>query len=221
MTNAPPRLMLVTPVLGPDAALDGWAEKIAAACRAGDVAAVLLRIAQGDERAVINTIKVVAPAVQALDVALIAQASPADAVRGVADGCHVDGPENIRAARKALPAGRSLGAGQLRSRDDAMDAGEAGADYVMFGEPRVDGSLPTLAAIIDRASWWVEVFQTPCVVHAASADMVAPLVATGAEFIALGEWALLSADPGETVRQCAGEIAQIADAGALLAGQHA
>jgi thiamine-phosphate pyrophosphorylase len=221
MTNPPPRLMLITPALGPDAADAGWPGKIAAACRAGDVAAVVLRIVQGDERAVINTIKAVAPAVQAVDVALVAQAAPSEAVRGGADGCQVDGAENIRTARKALPEGRSLGAAQLRSRDDAMDAGEAGADYVLFGEPRADGSLPTLAAIIDRATWWTEVFQTPCVVHAASAEMVAPLVATGAEFIALGEWALLGDDPAETVRRCAAEIAAIMQSDAALAGQPA
>jgi thiamine-phosphate pyrophosphorylase len=41
--------------------------------------------------------------------------------------------------------------------------------------------------VIDRASWWAEIFETPCVAYAPSLDAVGPLAATQAEFIALGE----------------------------------
>ena len=70
-----------------------------------------------------------------------------------------------------------------------MDIGEAGVDYVMFGEPRADGSLPPLPAVIERASWWAEIFQTPCVAYAPDAEAIEALVETGAEFVALGPWA--------------------------------
>jgi thiamine-phosphate pyrophosphorylase len=70
-----------------------------------------------------------------------------------------------------------------------MDVGEAGVDYVMFGEPRADGSLPPLPAVVERAGWWAEIFETPCVAYAPDAESVPALVETGAEFVALGEWA--------------------------------
>ena len=68
-----------------------------------------------------------------------------------------------------------------------MGLGEAGADYLLFGEPRPDGSLPSLESVVERAAWWAEIFETPCVAYAPSLDAVAPLAATQAEFIALGD----------------------------------
>lgn len=198
MSAAPPRLMLVTPPL---AGTEGWAERLLAAAGAGDVAAVLLRLAPADERSLINHVKAIAPALQARDIAVLVEAEPLVAMRGGADGVHVQGaPAAIAAARETLKDGRSVGVGHLRSRHDAMDAGEAGADYVMFGEPRPDGTAPPLSAVIDRAGWWAEIFQTPCVAFAATPEAVAPLSATGAEFVALGDWAILGDDPAALVR---------------------
>jgi thiamine-phosphate pyrophosphorylase len=110
------------------------------------------------------------------------------ATRGGADGAHMIGadPELANTWRERLK-DRSIGAGGLRSRDDAMIMGEAGVDYLMFGEPRADGSLPPLEALIERAAWWAEIFATPCVAFAPSLASVPALAATGAEFVALGE----------------------------------
>jgi thiamine-phosphate pyrophosphorylase len=68
-----------------------------------------------------------------------------------------------------------------------MFAAEAGADYVMFGEPDQAGRRPAFDAIIERVAWWAEVFEIPCVGFAASLDEVQPLAAAGADFIALGD----------------------------------
>jgi thiamine-phosphate pyrophosphorylase len=92
---------------------------------------------------------------------------------------------------------RIVGAGRLRLRDDAMAAGEAGADYVLFGEP-IHGVAPPLEATLERLEWWAEIFQTPCVAYAAQAADVAPLAAAGADFVALGEF-LWDADAAEAV----------------------
>ncbi len=69
-----------------------------------------------------------------------------------------------------------------------MLAAEQGADYVMFGEPDADGVRPAFAAIEERIAWWAEVFEIPCVGYAASLDDIAPLVAAGADFVALGDF---------------------------------
>ena len=72
-------------------------------------------------------------------------------------------------------------------RNDAMTLGEAGVDYLLFGEPRPDGSLPSLESVAERAAWWAEIFETPCVAFAPSLDAIPALVATRAEFIALSD----------------------------------
>ena len=68
-----------------------------------------------------------------------------------------------------------------------MAIGEAGVDYLMFGEPRADGSVPTLDLVEERAAWWAEIFDTPRVAFAPALDAVRRLAATGAEFVALGD----------------------------------
>jgi thiamine-phosphate pyrophosphorylase len=184
------RLYLVTPIIQ-DA--QAFAPALAQACAAGEVAAVLLRLAAGDERTLTNRVKALAPAAQERGAAVLVSALgeidlAGIATRGGADGAHMIGadPELANTWRERLK-DRSIGAGGLRSRDDAMIMGEAGVDYLMFGEPRADGSLPPLEALIERAAWWAEIFATPCVASAPSLASVPALAATGAEFVALGE----------------------------------
>ena len=74
-----------------------------------------------------------------------------------------------------------------------MLAGEAGADYVMFGEPGAEARRPPFDAIVDRVTWWAELFEIPCVAYAASLEEIGPLCAAGADFIALGD--AVFADP--------------------------
>jgi thiamine-phosphate pyrophosphorylase len=69
-----------------------------------------------------------------------------------------------------------------------MLAAEAGADYVMFGEPDAHHARPDFAAVEERVIWWAEVFESPCVAYAGSREEIAPLVVAGADFIALGDW---------------------------------
>jgi thiamine-phosphate pyrophosphorylase len=64
-----------------------------------------------------------------------------------------------------------------------MVAAEAGADYLMFG----DNARPSLEAVIERVSWWAEVFEIPCVAFATSLDEVGPLADAGADFVAIGD----------------------------------
>ena len=190
MTNAPApttRLMLVTP---PVADAEAMAFRLMQAFAGGDVAAIVLRLSEGDDRSKIERVKRLAGPVQSNSVALVVEDSALVASRGGADGVHLTGgPEAIAEARSSLKDERIIGAGGLRARHDAMDVGEAGVDYVKFGEPRPDGSVPPLAAVVERAGWWAEIFETPCVAYAPDAEAVPELVETGAEFIALGAWA--------------------------------
>jgi thiamine-phosphate pyrophosphorylase len=155
---------------------------------AGDVAAVLLRLADSDERTLINRAKAMAAPVQDRDAALLLDGRVDLVARAGADGAHLSGSAAFTEALAQLKPDRIAGAGGLVTRHDAMLAAEQGADYVMFGEPDAAGARPTFAAIEERVAWWAEVFECPCVAYAASLDEIALLVAAGADFIALGDF---------------------------------
>jgi thiamine-phosphate pyrophosphorylase len=61
-----------------------------------------------------------------------------------------------------------------------MVAAEASADYLMFGGPEI-----ALTTTEEQVGWASELFELPCVAFASSADEVAPLIAAGADFVAL------------------------------------
>ncbi|WP_349368406.1 thiamine phosphate synthase [Salinarimonas sp.] len=188
----PTLLYLITPLVEDPSA---FAPRLREAAETGAVAAVQLRLPARDERSLINHVKALAPVAQehgaavvlalegegagALDIARIA-------ARGGADGVHVPDLATARSLRERLESDRVVGVGGLRTRHDAMTAGEIGVDYLVFGEPRPDGSLPALELTQERAGWWAEIFETPCVAVAPRLEDVEILAETGAEFVGLG-----------------------------------
>ena len=180
-----PRLYLFTPALGEPAA---FADKLAAVLDVGEVAALLLRLQDTDERTLVNRAKAVAAIAQPRGVALLLDGRAEIAARAGADGAHLDGIEALTAAIGALKPESIAGAGGLKSRHDAMLAAESGADYVMFGEPDRNGHPPPFEAVIERVGWWAEVFEVPCVGYAGDLDEVSALAQAGSDFIALGDW---------------------------------
>jgi thiamine-phosphate pyrophosphorylase len=179
-----PRLYLLTPWVSDPAALAGALTEIFGAT---DVAAVLLRLHDADERGLINKAKAVAPSVQASGTALIIAGCPDIVARAGADGAHLVGPQALQSAIATLKPNYIAGVGGLRSRHDAMVAAEAGADYVMFGEPDAVGHHPSRDAVIERVAWWAEVFEIPCVGYARALDDIDALAAAGADFVAIGD----------------------------------
>jgi thiamine-phosphate pyrophosphorylase len=188
------RLYLVTPAIDDAAPVAAALER---ALGAGDIAAVLLRLADGAERELIERTKRIAAQVQSREVALVLDNRAEIVARAGADGAHLSGVAKLAATLALLKPERIAGAGGLRSRHDAMLAGEAGADYVMFGEPDRNGRRPSFDELQERLTWWAELFEIPCVAYAAGKDEVAPLARTGADFIALGDW-IWSAPEGAT-----------------------
>ncbi len=180
-----PRLYLFTPRIDDAEAFAGALE---AALAAGDVAAVLLRLADSDERALINRAKAIAAIVQRRDVALLLDGHTEIVGRVGADGAHLSGIERFAAALATLKPERIAGAGGLRSRHDAMLAGENSADYVMFGAPDRAGRRLPFAVELEHLSWCAELIELPCIGYAGSLDEVAAVAQTGADFVALGEW---------------------------------
>jgi thiamine-phosphate pyrophosphorylase len=202
----PQRLYLITPQLADTAA---FACDLGAALPAGDIAAVLLRLEHADERTMINRTKAVAAIVQRSDIALLLDGHADFAARAGVDGAHLTGIDALTAALSTLKPDRLAGAGGWRSRQDARLAGEAGAVYVMFGEPDRRGGRPPLDAIEERLNWWSELFEQPCVGYAASLDEVAPLAQAGADFVALGDWIWTQSHaPAAAIAAAAGLLAE-------------
>jgi thiamine-phosphate pyrophosphorylase len=182
----------------------GLAERLTESLAAADIAAVLLRLPDIDERGRVNRVKALAQAVQDKGAALLIDGHPELAARAGADGAHLGGIEAFRTALATLKPARIAGCGGLVTRHDAMLAAEAGADYVMFGEPDENRNRPSFDAVVERVAWWAEVFEIPCVGFAATLDEVQPIAAAGADFVAVGDCIFADA------RGCAAAVADAA-----------
>jgi thiamine-phosphate pyrophosphorylase len=117
--RATPRLYLVTPRVGDPAALT---DALAGALAAAEVAAVLLRLADADERALTNRIKALAQVVQARGAALLVDGHTELVGRAGADGAHLTGIDDFTAALATLKPERIAGCGGLYTRHEAMTA---------------------------------------------------------------------------------------------------
>jgi thiamine-phosphate pyrophosphorylase len=201
-----PRLYLATPVVeAPSALAASLGETLAAA----DIAAVLLRLQPVDQRTMITRVKALAPAIQAKGAAVLLDGNVELVARSGADGAHLTGIAAMEDALSSLKPDRVAGVGGLVTRHDSMSAGEAGADYVLFGEPDAKGQRPSVAAIAERLQWWAELFEPPCIGFAASRQEAHEFATAGADFVLVGDliWtdsrgpAAALADVQRTIRQ--------------------
>jgi thiamine-phosphate pyrophosphorylase len=179
-----PRLYLATPEVDDPSSLAAGLPGLLAAA---DVAAVLLRLKPTDQRSMISRVKALAPAIQDKGAALLLDGHVELVARGGADGAHLTGVEALKEALPTLKPDRIAGVGGLTTRHDSMTAAEAGADYVLFGEPDARGQRPSIEAIAERLQWWAELFEPPCVGFAASREEVFEFAAAGADFVLVGD----------------------------------
>jgi thiamine-phosphate pyrophosphorylase len=120
-----------------------------------------------------------------------------------ADGVHLGQQDgDIREARAVLGPSAQIGRTCHDSRHLAMEAGEAGADYVAFGAFYPTTTKPSEyrpePAIL---SWWATLFEIPCVaIGGITPDNAAPLVAAGADFLAVCQAVWGNDDPEAAVR---------------------
>jgi thiamine-phosphate pyrophosphorylase len=185
-----PRLYLATPAVDDP---QPWLASLPGLLEAADIAAVLLRLAPSDPRSMISRIKALAPAIQTSGTALLLDGQVELVARSGADGAHLTGIAAMSEALPSLKPDRIAGVGGLPTRHESMAAGEAGADYVLFGEPDARGHRPSGEAIAERLQWWAELFEPPCVGYAASRAEVDAFVAAGADFLLVDD--LVWADP--------------------------
>jgi thiamine-phosphate pyrophosphorylase len=188
--SVPPRppceLYLITPPAIPD--LAGFARDLEAALDAGDVAALQIRLKDVDDAAVLAAVAALKPVAQARGVAVILNDRPDLAARSGCDGVHVgQGDASMASARAIMGRNAMIGVTCHDSRELAMDAAEAGADYVAFGAffptatketaHRPDPEILTI---------WQETVEIPCVaVGGITAENAGKLARAGADFVAV------------------------------------
>ncbi len=150
----------------PDPLPANFAGLLDLALAGGDIACLRLRPAP-------EILPIVAAA-QAAGCAVLLTDSPGEVAGFGADGVHLSQPKAYRQARGLLPAA-SIGVFCGRSRHAAMEAAEAGADYV------------ALAAEPELVRWWAEMMVVPVVVELGdSLGQAGDFIAAGAEFLCLG-----------------------------------
>lgn len=190
------RLCLIAPA-GPSA---GFTAILEQALAAGDVASLLFAPA---DRAEAKAIADVAARHGVAAIAIGGEAYPE------LDGVHVEtGPDGVRTARRALGPDKIVGAGNIRSRHEAMVLGELLPDYVFFGRLDGDDEPSIQPSAFDLAAWWSPLFEIPAVVMGGSE--VAGIIEAqeaGIEFVALRNavWS-----------HSGGPAAAVAEANALL-----
>ena len=182
----PCRLYLITPPAISD--LTGFARDLDAALAAGDVAALQIRLKDIDEASVLEAVAALAPVARAHGVAVLLNDRPDLAARSGCDGVHVGRSDaSVSEARRILGGDAMIGATCHDSRHLAMEAAEAGADYVAFGaffatttkatEHRPEPEILTI---------WQETMEVPCVaIGGITAANAATLAAAGADFVAV------------------------------------
>jgi len=170
-----------------------FARALGSALEGGDVACLQLRLKDASDDEVRAAAKILMPICRAKDVAFIVNDRPDLAAELDADGVHV-GQSDARydEARRLVGADRIVGVTCHDSRHLAIEAAEAGADYVAFG-----AFFPTetkerkFAPEPELLRWWSEIMTTPSVaIGGIKVGNCATLVEAGADFLAVvtGVW---------------------------------
>lgn len=184
------RLYLLTPPVLP-AEFDAT---FARALGAGDVACVQLRLKGAPDDDILRAAERLMPIAQARDCAFLINDRPDLAARIGADGVHVGQSDASYAdARRIVGADAIVGVTCHASRHLAMEAGEAGADYVAFGAFFPSSTKEAAhKAEPELLEWWAELMEVPCVaIGGITVENAEPLVRAGADFLAVsaGVWA--------------------------------
>ena len=165
----------------------GFPSKLEAALSGGPVAAFQLRLKGVDDAAILAAAAACIEVCKRHDVAFILNDRADLAKQCGADGVHLGQSDgSVKDARALLGPDAQIGVTCHDSRHLAMEAGEAGADYVAFGAFYDTTTKPShYRPRPDILSWWTTISQLPCVaIGGITPANAAPLVAAGADFIA-------------------------------------
>jgi thiamine-phosphate pyrophosphorylase len=198
MTDLACQLYLISPL---DVS-GGFPDRLARALDAGPVAAFQFRVKDVPEHEAARLAEPLQRICADREVAFIVNDSIGLARRLGADGVHLGQQDgSVADARARLGKAAQIGVTCHDSRHLAMEAGEAGADYVAFGAFFPSSTKDTKhVAEPELLHWWSMLFELPCVaIGGITAANCAPLVAAGADFLAVSH-AVWGGDEAEGVR---------------------
>ena len=204
------RLYLITPPRLDD--LAGFGHTLARTLDAGDVAALQIRLKDVPDEIVAAAVDALSPIAMARGVAVILNDRADLAARLGCDGVHLGQTDGtVAEARRLMGASAMIGVTCHDSRHLAMEAAEAGADYVAFGAffPTTTKEAPTRADP-EILTIWQEVMEIPCVaIGGITVENARGLAAAGADFLAVsaGVWSY-GEGPAAAVKVLEAEIAK-------------
>ncbi len=175
-------------LISPETLPDDFTATLAAALAAGPVAAFQLRLKHADDATIVAAAQSLLPICREHDVAFILNDRMDLAQQVGADGVHLgQGDGDPKEARRLLGPSVQIGVTCHDSRHLAMEAGEAGADYVAFGAFYPTSTKETThrpdPSIL---GWWTTLFELPCVaIGGITPQNAPPLIAAGADFLAV------------------------------------
>ena len=173
--------------------------RLQAAVEPGVATAFQLRVKNVDEHELARLAEPLQRICADANVAFIVNDSMALAKRLGADGVHLGQSDgDVRDARALLGPSAQIGKTCHDSRHFAMEAGEAGADYVAFGAFYPTTTKPSnYRPAPSILTWWSTLFEIPCVaIGGITPDNAKPLVDAGADFIAVCQAVWGKEDPG-------------------------
>lgn len=178
------RLVLVAPA---DVTASAFFPLLKAALSGGDVASVILPNGKSGEAAFQALAEAVVPVVQAAGAAAIVAEDTRIAGRVGADGVHLEsGRAELDDFIERNEGRLIVGTGGVRTRDEALELGEARPDYLFFGRFGADSKPEPHNRNLTLGRWWAEMIQIPCIVQGgASLESVSAVAETGADFVAL------------------------------------
>lgn len=184
------RLYLITP---PKLDPTSFTDTLKSALDAGDVASLQLRLKDVPDEEIARSVEILMPIAQERDVAFLLNDRPDLAKRFGCDGVHIGQEDTPYAEARALIGKDAIiGVTCHNSKHLAMEAAEAGADYVAFGAFFATTTKePKTRCEIDIIQWWAEMMVVPCVaIGGITVDNAKPLVEAGADFLAVssGVW---------------------------------
>ena len=184
------RLYLISP---PKLSAANFLGPLKEALKGGDVASFQLRLKHISDDEIRRAVDTLRPIVQANGTAFILNDRPDLAAELGCDGVHIGQDDMPYAeARRIVGPDRQIGVTCKASRDLAMTAGEAGADYVAFGAFFPSSTkIVTTPASLEIIEWWSELFEIPCVaIGGITVENCKPVIEAGADFLAVagGVW---------------------------------
>lgn len=202
MTDAPDRAPTQLYLISPLEVGGAFPDRLARALDAAPAAAFQFRVKDIDEHAAARLAEPLQRICSDREVAFIVNDSISLAKRLGADGVHLGQEDGgVEEARDKLGRNAQIGVTCHASRHLAMEAGEAGADYVAFG-----AFFPTTTKEVKHhaepeiLAWWQTLFELPCVaIGGITPENCAPLVSAGADFLAVSG-AVWNADEAAAMR---------------------